>query len=117
MNTLKIIIFWLTFQACSGNQNYKPKKIKNIPEKAFWVGGSDGGNWYLVDSIVNEKNKAQIRVYNDNNGSLIISKWFKLICQPSNQLLIENLKRQINAFDGERILLIPVNGEKSCWLE
>lgn len=93
-----------------------PVKAKGIPEKAFWVGGLDGGNWYLVDFIHPHKNGAQIRVYNDHDGSLIISKRFSLACPVDNLIWIENLEEQINSFDGEKIYLKPTNGKMSCYL-
>jgi hypothetical protein len=117
MNTL-ILIFILIISSCSNkNSKEKPVRITSIPEKAFWVGGSDGGNWYLVDYIHPQRNNADIKVYNDNDGSLIISKRFILICPTDNQILIGNLREQINAFDGKIIYLKSAAGKKGCVLQ
>jgi hypothetical protein len=115
MNTLIII---LIISSCSNKNNTeKPARVNSIPEKAFWVGGRDGGNWYLVDYIHPHRNNADIKVYNDDDGSLIISKRFILTCPTDNQVLIGNLTEQINAFDGKIIYLKSAAGKKGCFLQ
>jgi hypothetical protein len=113
------LLFVVLIVSCSDKkgQAKSPARVKGIPEKAFWIGGVDGGNWYLIDSISNQRNSAFIKVYNDNDGSLLISKKFDLICQLDNQTLIKNLKEQINFFDGEKIELKSFGGKKSCFLK
>src|SRR5690349_19245620 len=104
---LIFIAFVFTASACSLKQDKQkePERVKGIPEKAFWVGGADGGNWYLVEDVNSHKNMASIKIYNDNNGSLITSRRFILVCHSGNQEFINDLNMQINGFDGERILL------------
>ena len=119
MKTLSILIFGLIISSCSREKDVvkTPARINGIPEKAFWVGGVDGGNWYFVDYVHAHKNNAVIKVYNDIDGSLIMSKKFILICPNDNQMLLGNLQEQISAFDGEKIYLKASDGQTSCYLQ
>jgi hypothetical protein len=102
-----ILIFLFSLSTCV-NTSYKavpPEKVKSIPDKAFWVGGVDGGNWYLLDFINKSRKEAFFKIYNDYTGELIESKKFKLKCDNDDGINWNDLKGQINAFDGERILL------------
>ena len=119
MKNLKIIAFLLVISACSTkpDKSKEPVRRGDIPEKAFWAGGADGGNWYLVEDVHSHSNNAVIKVYNDNDGSLIVSKKFMLICQPENIVYIEDLQKQISGFDGERILLKSPNDKETCFLQ
>lgn len=95
----------------------QPTRKESIPDNAFWVGGVDGGNWYLIDHVNAHKNTAFIKVYDDGDGSLIMSKRFILICLESNQMWIDDLPTQINAFEGEKIYLNASTGKMKCWLQ
>lgn len=119
MKTLIIIVTIFKLFSCSTKHDNtkQPSQLQNIPEKAFWVGGTDGGNWFLVEEVHNHKNNAIIKIFNDIDGSLIASKRFLLICPADNQQLIDNLEEQINGFDGEKILLKSLNNKKACWLQ
>lgn len=119
MKILKVVVFLLTISSCSiyQDEGKEPARVNGIPEQAFWVGGVDGGNWFLVDKVHDHRNNALIKVYNDNDGSLIVSKRFMLICSADNQILIEDLQKQINGFDGEKILLKSPIGKMGCWLQ
>ena len=119
MKILSVIVFLLTISACSIKRDdiKAPIRLSNIPEKAFWVGGTDGGNWFYVEDVHKHGNNAIIKIYNDNDGSLIVSKKFILVCPADNQMFIEDLQKQINAFDGERILLESKNDKKACFLQ
>jgi hypothetical protein len=114
-----IIATILTTFSCSTKLDDKvePVRLQNIPEKAFWVGGTDGGNWFLVEDVHNHSNNATIKVYNDIDGSLIASKRFMLICPVDNHQPIHDLQEQINGFDGKKILLKSPNTKKACWLQ
>jgi hypothetical protein len=116
---LNAIVLVAIISSCSVKQEQKnePMRAKGIPEKAFWVGGTDDGNWYLVEDIHSHKNNATIKVYNDLDGSLIVSKRFVLVCSADNQIWIEDLKQQINCFDGKKILLKSPNGKMPCYLQ
>ena len=110
----------IVFISCTDTKRklHPPIRLKGIPNNAFWVGGIDGGNWYLVEYVHAHKNNAYIKVYNDSDGSLIVSKRFFLICVLSGQpMFIENLQEQITGFDGEKIYLKRMPGKDSCYLQ
>lgn len=100
----------------------KPKKGKNIlmntkidvlgiPANAFWAGKENKGNWFDIEFINRERNMAKISIYDEKTGRLIIEKTFMKICTVNNLNFIENLKDEINYFDGEKIQL-----KDSCFL-
>ena len=70
-----------------------------------------------MESINDHRNNASIKVYDDQDGSLIVAKQFILVCPVDNRMLINDLKGQIDGFDGERILLISRNGKNACFLK
>lgn len=119
MKSLSILIYILLICSCSNakDEETAPARRQEIPDSAFWVEGVDGGNWYLVEYIHSHRNNAVIQIYNDNDGSLIISKKFTLSCPEDSQMEIADLKEQISAFDGERIYLKSANNRKSCYLQ
>ena len=115
MKTIVLMILISLYSCVGTDHKYKilnntknvdaSDKPKNISDKAFWVGGADGGNWYLVDSINKSRKEASIKVYNDYTGELIVSKTFKMKCINDDGINWDNLREQINAFDGEKIQL------------
>lgn len=120
MKFLTILIITIVFVSCIDSKDKIPAPARpiRVPEKAFWIGGADGGNWYLVEYVHPHKNNAVIKIYNDNNGDLITSKRFILICNTSESPIhIDNLQKQIMAFDGKKIYLKPLPGQKSCYLQ
>ena len=119
MRSVTISSFIILLLSCSQTREEKiePKLLSNIPERAFWIGGVDGGNWYVIDYIHDHRNNAIIKIYNDNDGSLIVSKRFMLICPSDNQTLLDDLKEQIQSFDGEKIYLKSPNEKSSCYLQ
>lgn len=97
---------------------HAPEKVGNIPQDAFWIGGIDGGQWYLVDSINKSNQTIYFKIYNDYNGDLIVDKPFKLHCNNYEEIQWNNIRSQITAFDGQHIILITVNKEgKYCYFE
>ena len=104
---LKYILFILTLVFYSCNLEVKaPKRIDLIPKTAFWAGGADGGNWYNIESVHPHNNNVVISVFNDQNGKLIVSKRFFLICTSDSLMKIpENLSKKINSYDGVNIYL------------
>ncbi|MFY7938615.1 MAG: hypothetical protein ACOVOQ_14630 [Flavobacterium sp.] len=114
-----VLILFIIMTSCNvGNQKVeKPKKLKSVPEKAFWIGGVDGGNWYYIEYIHPHKNSAKISIYNDQSGELIVSKKFILVCESQNQTFIKNLETQIDSFDGNRIYLTSENDKQKCYLQ
>lgn len=118
MRKIILILLIITTSCNVNNQKVdEPKKLKSIPEKAFWAGGVDGGNWYFVEYIHPHKNSAKISIYNDQNGELIVSKKFILVCKSQSLTFIKNLETQINSFDGNRIYLTAENDKQNCYLQ
>ncbi|MFT3911457.1 MAG: hypothetical protein QM737_18685 [Ferruginibacter sp.] len=104
-----LVLFELLLTNCNQKKCFReamsPPKVKGIPDEAFWRGGVDGGNWFVIDSVNKEKNIAYFRIYNDNSGDLLENKMFKLDCNANEQVKWDNFKEQIQMFDGEKILL------------
>src|SRR5687768_1883472 len=110
-----IVIFFLYVTCSCLNKTHKvniPPKPKGVPEKAFWKKGAQGGHWYVIESINNHRNNAIISIFNDHDGSLIISKSFMKICPIDSLEFIKDLHEEIKAFDGEKILL-----NSRCYLQ
>lgn len=116
--SIKILLaFCLLFSCVSKESNQLEKiKPKNVPDSSFWVGGVDGGNWYYVKYVHNHRNMARIAVYNDQNGELITDTRFILVCNNSKYIFINDLKKQINSFDGEKIYFIK-SDSVDCYLQ
>jgi hypothetical protein len=87
----------------------------NVPKEAFWAGGVDGGNWYVVKDINPSRTETTLEIYNDQDGGLIMSKSFRLVCSRGHSTSITNLKAEISGFDGEKILLRGPG--EFCYLE
>lgn len=88
-----------------------PSRVKGIPETAFWAGGEDGGQWYLVDSVNKSNQTINCKIYNDYSGELVIDKKFKLHCVGSDtDIKWDNLKEEFNAYDGTTIYLKTIDG-------
>ena len=116
-NQIPIVVVFFLIACSSGSiKDNKPKKLSNIPDSAFWCGGVDGGNWYYIHSIHPHRNMATISVYSDGDGSLIMKKQFMLICNTDKYTFINDLKKQINSFDGEKIYF-QQSDTVNCWLQ
>jgi hypothetical protein len=119
---ITFIFGWLANDAYSFIKGMKKDRFAdfqlrptNVPKEAFWAGGVDGGNWYVVIGISPDRHRTTLGIYNDQDGSLIISKSFQLVCSSGHSTSITNLKAQISGFDGEKVLL-RVPGEY-CYLK
>ncbi|WP_435261832.1 hypothetical protein [Tenacibaculum sp. nBUS_03] len=88
------------------------KRVGKIPLNAFLIGNEKYLNWVLINSIHNHKNNAQISIYDYESGGLIMRKRFLKICPKSELKLIENLKKEIDFYDGEKIQL-----KDNCYLQ
>jgi hypothetical protein len=119
MTQLRILVLSIFFISCTSNsvKLREPIRKEGIPKTAFWVGGVDGGNWFDVKSIHSHRNNAIIAVYNDQDGSLIVSKRFIVVCRADKPIWIDDLKNQITGFDGEKIYLQSVDGGRRCWMQ
>ena len=88
------------------------KRVGGIPENAFLAGKEDKLNWFLINSIHNHKNNAQISIYDYDTGELILNKKFLKICPIDELKFIEDLKKEIDFYDGEKIQL-----KDNCYLQ
>ncbi|WP_424002493.1 hypothetical protein [Maribacter sp. IgM3_T14_3] len=88
------------------------EKIVNLPESVFWIGTKGKGNWYNIEFVNSHRNHALISVYDGENKELIIKKRFMKICPSDNLKFIEDLKSEIDFYDGKRIQL-----KDSCYLQ
>jgi hypothetical protein len=102
---LALILFSLSSCIDSANAPAIPTRPKGVPEKAFWKGGVDGGNWYVIESVNAHKNSATMSVYNGQDGSLMVWGKFMLVCPVDSMQPIKNLQEEISGFDGEKIYL------------
>ena len=97
---------------------HTPERVGKIPKEAFWVGGIDGGQWYLTETIDAKGKTIHFKIYNDYNGNLETDKIFKLNCDNDASIKWENIKEQINSFDGRKIFLTTINNDgKYCYFE
>ena len=113
-----IFSFFLVFLLSSCGTN-KPARAKGIPENAFWAGGPDGGQWYLIDSINKSAKTINCKIYNDYTGELVIDKKFTLHC-PSTDTEInwDDLEKEFRAYDGTTIYITTVDGYgKYCYFK
>lgn len=85
-------------------------KLTNIPKTAFWIEKEKSGNWFNIDWIHNHKNHAIISIYN-KYGDLIIKSKFIKVCPIDELKFIEDLKTEIDSYDGENIQL-----KDNCYL-
>lgn len=105
--------------ACSFNKQMAiaPPRPASVPESAFWIGGHESGNWYVVHSVHDNRNNAIISVYGED-GELKVKKNFIVICRLDKPIVwINDLKFQINGYDGEKISLFAPTGEEICWMQ
>ncbi len=94
-----------------------PERKSNIPSEAQWYGGKDGGVWIVVSSS-HRPNSFNVVVYNENNGNVIVKGLYRASAECSNgNLTVEEVRKYINAFDGEKILLQKIKQDRYCTLE
>jgi len=97
---LFLLVLSIVFIVCSGNSSLRiPLKPKNIPKKAFWKGGTDGGAWYYFDKM--NGNKYEISIYY-SYGKLDERNVFLLIGHLMKQV---ELPEQFIFYDGNYIYL------------
>ncbi len=112
VSVLIIIIF-----SCSPQAKKESPQPPNIPKEAFLKLSKKGSFWYHIINVHDHRNNAVISIY-DTAGKIVITKKFIMICQViDNPIWIQDLKKQIQYFDGNRILLERPAGKDSCWLQ
>ena len=113
MINVLLILCLLFFVACGHEPDKakEPANLKGMPEGSFWIKSNGEGHWYLVDGLIH--NAALIKIFN-KAGELVLAKQFVLACTGEN-LIIEDLKQQIDFFDGQKIYL-KSRQKKACYL-
>lgn len=86
------------------------KGTEKIPKTAFWIEKNGNGNWFNVDWIHNHKNNATISIF-DESGELVMKSNFMKICPIDELKVIEDLKTEIDYYDGKNIQL-----KDNCYL-
>jgi hypothetical protein len=51
MAVKQLLFASLLFILVSCRHSYEPKRVNGVPLTAFWVGGANGGNWFLIEKI------------------------------------------------------------------
>jgi len=105
--------------SCSNDDRRKETESKPaiIPADAFFVKGKNRNYWCQAD-VHDHRNNAFIKLYDAKSGKLIQGKRFMVICKlEGNPIWIEDLKTQIDYFDGEKFHLKRPKGKDSCWLQ
>lgn len=105
--------------SCSNHKSRNNTELKpaTIPADAFFVKGKNQNYWCQAE-VHDHRNNAFIKVYEATSGKLIQSKRFMVICKlEGNPIWIEDLKNQIDYFDGEKFHLKRPKGKDSCWLQ
>ena len=118
MKTLLLISLSLIslFTAC--RQIGAPERAKGVPSNATWIGGVDGGKWFVIEKVDKVTKTAKIQIYNDNSGDLDINKIFKLQCDNSDDIKWDNLLSQITCYDGRIVSLSLINNNNiKCYFK
>ena len=92
--------------------NNEAMRVEGIPVTAIWSGKEGKGNWFDIEWVNNHKNKTRIAIYDEKSGKLIIRKIFMKICPIDESKFIENLRLEIDFYDGEKIQL-----KDNCYLQ
>lgn len=93
-----------------------PMRASNIPSTARWVGGADGGSWYLIKEMP-YSNFFRIKIYNERSGDVEADTIFTLNPECSvKELDSTTLVKSIVGFDGVKILLNLPDKGKRCFL-
>jgi len=118
LNISLILSFILTTSCIETSKSNIPKRPINVPISSFWIGGYDGGQWYKISQIDSIAEVVHFVIYNDNDGSIVSNKNFKLNCNRNVPFQWQKIQDCINGFDGNRILLNEISSDKSwCYFE
>ncbi|MBN4051231.1 hypothetical protein JYU16_00290 [bacterium AH-315-M05] len=98
--------------------SYQPERAEGIPDNAFWIGGVDGGRWYVISNVDKNTQMADFKIYNDYTGDLIFERNLKLYCSSDYDLKWDNLKNEINFSSRQRVVLTTIDkNHKYCYFE
>ncbi|MCC8411000.1 hypothetical protein LJ707_18820 [Mucilaginibacter sp. UR6-1] len=107
-----MIVFSLS---CSQPQiKHSYNSFKNIPATAFKF-----DKYYInVDSVNHHRNRAHITFYSIATGKVLNTQTFSMICQADKKkpIYINDLERQIKAYDGKNIYIKTSANTMNCLL-
>lgn len=114
-NNIIVLITLVLFVMCN-SKTKAPERHANVPMEAIWYGGSDGGNWIIVDESTTN-NHFKLRIYNDFTGELNRDEIF-ILNKACSELKFDadSICKYINAYDGERLILSVIREGKHCYL-
>ena len=115
-----IVLLIVIVTSCASKQEGKSvvSKSTNIPKDAFFVKGKNNDGYWCQADVHDHKNNAFLKIYDGVTGALLQSKRFSVICKlEGNPLWINDLKTQIDYFDGAEFHLKRLPGQDSCWLQ
>lgn len=91
------------------NEKLRPP---GVPLNAYWVGGSDGGNYYDC-KILKVERLAQCSIYDDEDGSIEFKGGFKLegweVLKYSSEI---EFYKDIDFFDGSSLSLVTGSSKR-----
>lgn len=107
---LTIAVVAILITGC--NESFE--RPKNVPQKAIWVGGSDGGVW--IESISKRDSTFMLKVFSQN-GALLEDAFFTMNEECKDVILNQDeLAKKFSAFDGNDIILNLKYEGKFCSL-
>lgn len=113
---LFVVVGLIITYYCIRDTTGKPKRAANVPSNATWVGGVDGGVWFLISKTLSTK-EFRIKIYNDFTGDMEVDTAFVLDSACSfKEFDSTTLINDLDAYDGKKVLLKSVVGGKNCTL-
>lgn len=86
-----------------------PERPASVPDKAFWVGGVDGGNFILIKKQSGDNKLFFVKIFNDSTGDIEYKGLLKYSGQKDTQELLDN-PALYQGWDGDNLHL--VGGER-----
>lgn len=90
------------------------EKPTSLPEKTYWFGDCDGGNWIELVNTDKQRKIIRFKIYRDYDGVLQMDANFKLGSCSFNDINRSNWKEKIVGYINETISL---KGDKNCFLK